>query len=384
MTKYIFCQRSLTGLKLGEIRRAAEKIIESSQRRSETEKVNKETELEDEIRHKDSKAAKEASGKPEDTEWERVEDQDDCGVQENLERDPTKETEKEAPDTSLNLFQCKVCNRMFKYGKRLVLHMKKEHEGTSDNSGTANQCHLCQKTFKKKRYLHYHMKRIHQRPVIICNFCPLTTTTQNAMERHVKMNHTQCACRKCQKVFPSRNECRKHENGNHRVRNVPVGGYVCVRCKRVYLSDSGLARHIKIHKKIDIIEGATEQVEVESVVEREAGECEAGEREAGEREAGEREAGEREASEREAGEREAGEREAGEREAGEREAGEREAGERQAGERQAGDIESDHNMFQSELQVVVVDQSDQAYQYFIEDSELSLNSALFDQNVFFG
>ncbi|XP_071950279.1 uncharacterized protein [Antedon mediterranea] len=146
------------------------------------------------------------------------------------------------------MYQCQLCNVMFKHRHHVVRHMR-SHTGEKPF-----QCQECGARFARKCILTNHM-RVHtgEKP-FICRECGDMFSRKHHLVIHVR-THTgekPYCCGKCGAAFS-----RSHHLGRHMKTHEPKRGidgaentieqYQCSKCPAKFAHPNSLSRHIKTH-----------------------------------------------------------------------------------------------------------------------------------------
>ncbi|ESO85970.1 hypothetical protein LOTGIDRAFT_167463, partial [Lottia gigantea] len=172
--------------------------------------------------------------------------------------------------TGLDKLKCDLCDLMFRYEKRLVVH-RRTHTGEKPL-----QCDVCNKCFTGKNSLNYHLKT-HQERTKKCDVCGKCFYLEYQLKLHQRI-HTGVKpfqCQLCERTFRFRESLvvhmRIHRNekpfvcevcGNsyrtqwlikrHKRTHTGEKPYVCEICKKGFTSSSILKRHkLNVHKTSD-------------------------------------------------------------------------------------------------------------------------------------
>lgn len=115
-------------------------------------------------------------------------------------------------------------------------------------------CELCPKTFDRKEYYRRHYRRAHiddqgsskKQSIFQCDFCGKISTSQDDYDEHQKEHdgEPRFKCRKCEKIFASKEEARKHLAENHTVEDKP---FSCETCSKCFKNRYQLILHNRTH-----------------------------------------------------------------------------------------------------------------------------------------
>ncbi|CAG9536329.1 unnamed protein product [Cercopithifilaria johnstoni] len=140
-------------------------------------------------------------------------------------------------------FKCHVCNKTFKRPDDL-----KKHKLTHGNERTF-KCAMCDEAFKQCRYLKDHIK-IHTdiEKILKCNVCGKVLKCYSNLLRHKLMhgNVRPHKCHVCNKTFKGSSNLKRHNltHGNVRL-------FECEMCDWKFTQKCNLNRHMKVHKSSD-------------------------------------------------------------------------------------------------------------------------------------
>ncbi|CAH0403763.1 unnamed protein product [Chilo suppressalis] len=133
-------------------------------------------------------------------------------------------------------YPCSFCPKVAKSKIQLEGHIVRMHYPKKF------KCPKCDKMFSTDRLLTYHDKSHHR--AVICKLCfiqfPSKLELRSHMDKHDVLN-----CRKCGKVFYSRQTIRSHEKicGNLEQKQAK---FFCDICKKGYARKGGIRSHLKI------------------------------------------------------------------------------------------------------------------------------------------
>ncbi len=176
------------------------------------------------------------------------------------------------PITSRHHFVCPDCEQTFITKIGLRQHITIQH-----TDHPMYPCSKCNSTFNKKSYLNNHIKRIHEeRLQTPCPLCAKIYTGPKNLQRHMKAIHNEdrksFSCEICSKRFAARSSVKIHMLAVHKGETIketcPIckGEYNkftikihmkvhsdrpkvhCVTCKKEFIGQEALNRHIARHK----------------------------------------------------------------------------------------------------------------------------------------
>ena len=89
--------------------------------------------------------------------------------------------DEEKQQSILVKYPCNICEKEFKSGRNLAIHIKSKHEGL--------ECQQCQKQFTCKDGLKGHIKSIHEGIKYACNQCDYQAKAKYSLTKHTRRNH---------------------------------------------------------------------------------------------------------------------------------------------------------------------------------------------------
>ena len=146
-------------------------------------------------------------------------------------------------------FECKKCNKKFRFPKWLLNHIKK---GCADKTIKFRHCPVCGKLVRKD-YFSKHVK-IHTRPMLKCDKCKGAFKNAETLQAHKTSIHDPKpeiiqSCEVCKKVFKNEIQMKQHMSKYHREKDIK-----CDECPMVFATKGGLRRHMKNHTAIITLE----------------------------------------------------------------------------------------------------------------------------------
>ena len=173
--------------------------------------------------------------------------------------------------TNSKVFQCKVCEKMFRSDDHLKIHEKRQHENeeiTCSDCGKSfslqyfqdhvrnvhqklksYKCHLCQNSFSQKSNLNSHVKLFHLgiKPHK-CSICPSSFGGSGELKRHVSEIHfgiKRHKCNICRKGFKRKDGLVNHEKYAHEKMLIN-----CDICERSFSTILSLKMHVKLYHSV--------------------------------------------------------------------------------------------------------------------------------------
>ena len=130
-------------------------------------------------------------------------------VEPDKEDDPSNQSSQLKPKESNSSvenkpFKCDRCENTFSYMKRYNDHVLK---GECKVSIHCSPCNVTLKTFKQFKR---HLKLVHERKLYQCVYCEKVLKNQAAVTRHMQSSHIQNQCKHCKKFLKNANGLRSH------------------------------------------------------------------------------------------------------------------------------------------------------------------------------
>jgi len=169
--------------------------------------------------------------------------------------------------------RCPLCNKMCSTGLRLTSHIRNNHASVIRKPNT---CIPCGKSFSSSNSIWVHKKSVHKNTnnwpfkCSICSYgtedrilleyhmeqagenhnefkcdCGKILSTQNNLDRHIRLFHSIQKCSLCHKEYSTRNNLLRHmqrSHGRKRDRNV-----TCPYCTKKFFANWQLKGHLVVH-----------------------------------------------------------------------------------------------------------------------------------------
>lgn len=162
---------------------------------------------------------------------------------------------KEVHEGAKKPFQCKECDKAYKFHKTLIDHIATNH---SNKPLESYKCEICNNMFKTQITLKTHIQNKHpesdaESRRVICDQCGFLAVNQISLKKHIKNRHTQAEelkCDECPKVFKNQYYLKYHKMNFHNPMNIKP--FQCGQCDMAFTRQSLLNTHTRSH--LDITE----------------------------------------------------------------------------------------------------------------------------------
>ena len=138
---------------------------------------------------------------------------------------------------------CHICNKAFSTNKNMKVHVKVVHHQVREHV-----CDICKKSFSVPCNLKVHKENVHKEMKDVhCGQCEASFKSDFALRNHIKFSHVKALsykCKICDKSFPLPTILTKHVQVTHK--NVELD---CKFCERKFISFKGLEEHSKVVHK---------------------------------------------------------------------------------------------------------------------------------------
>lgn len=162
---------------------------------------------------------------------------------------------KQVHDGIKNAYQCKHCNKAYRFYKNLHDHIASSHSNEV-NDAESFKCNDCNKVYKTKVNLQTHITNKHQNSKsIICDQCGFIGSSIYGLNRHIKNKHLvpeKIKCEHCPKVFKNQYYLKYHKLNFHNPQDIrPFKCSVCdMTFTRIALLNAHKRTHLKLSERI--------------------------------------------------------------------------------------------------------------------------------------
>ena len=137
-------------------------------------------------------------------------------------------------------FSCEHCGKKFKIKGDLTTHTRLHH------LESPTVCDVCGKPYKNSLSLYVHQKYAHYKASFECQFCKRRMVTQENLDQHIAIMHTQrenLVCEECGKNFTKKVNLQRHFINVH----TDIKSFVCPVCNRAFAQRYHLRQHLLLH-----------------------------------------------------------------------------------------------------------------------------------------
>lgn len=140
----------------------------------------------------------------------------------------------------LKKFQCKDCDKSYRYPNELESHQAK-HLGYYRGF----RCNICRKRVATRTVLEAHMRSHTGEKPYPCKLCSSAFTATYGLQQHMNLVHSKKRDHKCDQC--SRRFAQKNTLNQHKKLHTGIGAYSCKWCKKLFITPSNLRIHISCH-----------------------------------------------------------------------------------------------------------------------------------------
>ena len=144
--------------------------------------------------------------------------------------------------TSLNIINCKICNKQFTKLYSLAVHVRTHHALRNIN---LNKCRYCDRTFTSMSHLYVHHMKAHDRSQSLrCKYCKKPFKNWTRLNTHLR-THTgekPYRCQICSKSFSQHGNLTAHMRTH-----TGEKPYKCKHCEKSFTQSTNLNVHMRVH-----------------------------------------------------------------------------------------------------------------------------------------